>query len=64
MEHVVLPSRVLVKDENLETPLDPRHFWPSDQPLPESSWIISEANCPTISFDAGIVLLVCLVDWD
>jgi hypothetical protein len=31
-------------------------------PLRLAGWGLT--NCSTIFFDAGIVLLVCLVDWD
>jgi hypothetical protein len=57
---VVYSSRVLVSI--FKVLYDLCHLWLSSYPTSQSSCII--INWSTISFDAGIVLLLCLVDCD
>ena len=40
----------------------PCNFWSCYHPTSKGSWVVGETNSSSISFDEGIVLLLCLVD--
>ena len=41
----------------------PGNFWPGNHPTQQGTWIVSDADCSTISFDQCVVLFMRLVDW-
>ena len=42
----------------------PGNFWSGNHPTQQGTWVVSEADCSTISYDQCVVLFMRLVDWD
>ena len=62
MTCVYSPFSVLVPI--LELFCGPGNFSSGNHPTRQAAGVVSEANCSAISFDAGVVLFICLVNRD